>query len=251
MKKLFLLIGIALLLSACGKRGPLVAPEALVPASINDLRVEQKGNRFLVCWSRPGKEEWGGPIESLAGFRVFRRDVLPPDRDCEECPNIYRSIKLVDPEYLEDVLRFGSRYCFFDGDLVDGKTYQYKVVSFEKDGATSKDSNKARRMKAVAPAPPHISAVPTPDGVTLRWDTPVTAPESPLEGFAIYRKQANQVMPLSPLAIVKADVTQFADPHMEHGVEYFYAVRSITKTGSDLVEGILSNEVKGKFSLSE
>ncbi|HOP39571.1 MAG TPA: fibronectin type III domain-containing protein [Geobacteraceae bacterium] len=251
MKKVFFLLLFTLLFSACGKRGPLVAPEALVPAGINDLRVEQKGNRFLVCWSRPDKEEWGGPIESLAGFRVFRRDVLPPDRDCEECPNIYRAIKLVDPEYLEDVLRFGSRYCFFDGDLVDGKTYQYKVVSFEKDGATSKDSNKARRTKAVPPPSPHISAVPTPDGVTLRWETPATAPGSHLEGFSIYRKQANEVMPLSPLAVVKAEVIQFADPHMEHGVEYFYAVRSVVKIGGDLVESDLSNEVKGMFSLSE
>lgn len=251
MKKLFLLIGIALLLGACGKRGPLVAPEALVPASINDLRIEQKGNRFLVCWSRPGKEEWGGPLESLAGFRVFRRDVLPPDQDCEACPNIYRSIKLVDPEYLEDVLQFGSHYCFFDGDLLDGKTYQYKVVSFEKDGATSKDSNKARGTKAVPPPPPHITAVPTPNGVTLRWDAPAAAPGSTLEGFSIYRKQANEVMPLSPIALVKAEATQFADPRMEHGVEYFYAVRSVAKTGSDLVESDLSNEVKGKFSLSE
>ncbi|MRR57663.1 MAG: fibronectin type III domain-containing protein [Deltaproteobacteria bacterium] len=251
MKKYFLWIGIALLLTACGKRGPLVAPEALVPAAINDLKVEQKGNRFLVCWSRPGKEEWGGPLENLAGFRVFRHDVLPPEQDCEECPNAYREVKLVDPEYLQDVLRSGSRYCFFDNDLLNGKTYQYKVISFEQDGATSKSSNKVRRSKALPPAPPEISAQQTPDGVTLQWKSPALPPDIALEGFTIYRKQANDLMPLSPFATVKSDTTTFADPQMEHGVLYVYAVRTLAKSGPDLVESDLSNEVKGKFSLSE
>jgi predicted small lipoprotein YifL len=251
MKKYCLWIGIALLLTACGKRGPLVAPEALVPAAINDLQVEQKGNRFLVCWSRPGKEEWGGTLEDLAGFRVLRRDVLPPDQDCEECPNAYRQVKLIDPEYLGDVLQFGSRYCLFDSELLNGKAYQYKVVSFEKDGATSKSSNKVRRSKVLPPAPPEVSAQQTPDGVTLQWKLPALPPDVALEGFSIYRKQASGVMPLSPFAIVKSDATTFADPHMEHGVLYFYAVRTLAKSGPDLVESDLSNEVEGKFSLSE
>jgi predicted small lipoprotein YifL len=251
MKKFCIWIGLALLLAACGKRGPLVAPEALVPAALNDLQVEQKDDRFLICWSRPGKEEWGGPLENLAGFRVFRRDVLPPDQDCEECPNAYRQVKLIDPEYLQDVMRFGSRYCFFDSDLLNTKTYQYKVESFEKDGATSKSSNKVRRTKQVPPAPPVLSATKTPDGVTLRWKTPTPIPGESLAGFTVYRKQANEVMPLSPIVTLKADSTSFADPHMEHGVLYYYAVRTVAKIGPDLVESNLSNEVEGKFSLSE
>jgi predicted small lipoprotein YifL len=251
MKKFCIWIGIALLLAACGKRGPLVAPEALVPASINDLQVEQKDDRFLICWSRPGKEEWGGPLENLAGFRVFRRDVLPPDQDCEECPNAYRQVKLIDPEYLQDVMRFGSRYCFFDSDLLNTKTYQYKVESFEKDGATSKSSNKVRRTKQVPPAPPVLSATKTADSITLQWQTPTLIPGESLAGFTVYRKQAKEVMPLSPIAMLKADTTSFADPHMEHGVPYFYAVRTVAKIGPDLVESDLSNVVEGKFSLSE
>lgn len=251
MKKYCIWIVIALLITACGKRGPLVAPEALVPAAINDLRVEQKGNRFLVCWSRPGKEEWGGSLESLAGFRLFRRDVLPPDQDCEECPNAYRQVKLIDPEYLQDVLQIGTGYCLFDSELLDKKTYQYKVISFEKDGATSKDSNKARRTKLVPPAAPVVSATKTVDSSILQWQTPTLPPDESLEGFSIYRRQANEVMPLYPVATVKADTTTFADPHMEHGVVYYYAVRTIAKIGPDLVESDLSNVVEGKFSLSE
>lgn len=251
MKKYCLLIGLFLLVTACGKRGPLVAPEALVPAAITDVKVEQKGNRFLVCWSRPGKEEWGGSLENLAGFQVLRRDVLPPDQDCEECPNAYRQVKLIDPEFLQDVLQFGSRYCMFDSDLLDGKTYQYKVVSFEKDGSTSKGSNPARRTKLVSPQPPVLSTIKTAESVILQWKTPAAVPAESLAGFSVYRKQANEIMPLTPIAILKADSTSFADPAMEHGVLYLYAVRTMAEIGPDLVESDLSNLVEGKFSLSE
>jgi predicted small lipoprotein YifL len=251
MKKYCIWIGIAILLTACGKRGPLVAPEALVPAAITDVKVEQKGSRFLVCWSRPGKEEWGGSLEKLAGFQVLRRDVLPPDQDCEECPNAYRQVKLIDPEYLQDVLQFGSRYCMFDSDLLNDKTYQYKVVSFEKDGAPSKASNLARRTKLAPPQPPVLSAIKTAESVILQWKTPALSPAESLAGFSVYRKQANEVMPLTPIARLTADSTSFADPAMEHGVQYFYAVRTMAEVGPDLVESDLSNLVEGKFSLSE
>lgn len=139
MKKTLFLIGIFFLLAACGKKGPLIPPEAFVPVPIADLKTEQKGSGFLVCWSSPGKEESGKPLKNLGGFRIFKREVLPPDEDCEECPTAYRLLRTIDPEYLQDVYRSGSRYCFTDSDLVEGKTYQYKVVSLEKDGAASRD----------------------------------------------------------------------------------------------------------------
>lgn len=253
MKKfLFLLISLSLLIAGCGKRGPLVAPEALVPAPVKDLRVEQKGNRYQVCWSAPGKEEWGGPLTDLAGFRVFRREVLPPEEDCETCPTAYRQVKTVDPEYLQDVLRFGSLYCFFDNGLTDGKTYQYKVISVDAEGSESKDSNKARRKKAPQVPAPGLSAVPAPRGVMLQWKQPEIPRGGVLEGFAVYRRQeGEEFMPLSPLAVVKADAPGFEDPAMEHGMLYRYAVRTVALFDGETVESDLSNEVEGKFSLSE
>lgn len=252
MKKLLILLPLILMLAACGKRGPLVAPEALVPAPIKDLGVEQKGNRFQVCWSAPGKEEWGGPLKDLAGFRVFRREVLPPDEDCETCPSAYRQVKTVDPEYLQDVLRYGSLYCFFDTELRDGKSYQYKVISVDAEGAASQDSNKVRRKKALPVPPPELSAVPAPRGVMIQWRQGALPPGGTLEGFAVYRVQAGEeFMPLAPMTVVKGDATGFEDPAMEHGMLYRYAVRTVAVFEGEKVESDLSNEVEGKFSLSE
>lgn len=252
MKKIFLLLSMLSLLAACGKRGPLVAPEALVPAPIKDLRVEQKGNLFQVCWSAPGKEEWGGPLKGLAGFQVFRREVLPPDEDCEICPSAYSLLRTVDPEYLQDIIRYGSLFCFFDADLKDGRTYQYKVVTMDKEGSCSKDSNRARRKKTAPIPPPQLTAEPAPRGVVIRWRPGPLPSGSTLEGFAVYRRQSGEdVMPLFPLTVVKGDALSFADPQMEHGVQYFYAVRTVATLDGEKVESDLSNEVPGMFSLSE
>ncbi len=248
-KALFLFL--VVLLSACGKRGPLAPPEALVPAPIKDLRVEQKGVRFMVCWSGPGKQEWGGPLDGLAGFRVFRRIVLPPDQDCEACPAAYRIVKTVDPEYLQDVRRSGSLYCFFDKDLAVGTTYQYKAVSLQKDGAVSRDSNRARKRFTSPPMPPQLAIEPAPEGVTLRWKPGPLPPGAVPEGFSIYRKHAVGMMPLNPVALVLPDADGFSDSRMEYGVKYLYAVRSVARVDGELVESELSNEVEGRFFLTE
>ena len=158
MKKVIVL-SLVLFLAACGKKGPLIYPEAQVPVAITDLKVEQQGERFLISWSQPGREEGGERLRNLAGFRLFRREVLPPAEDCEECPTAYRLIRAVDVEYLRDAVRLGSGYLTADADLAEGKTYQYKIVSFKRDGTESGPSNKARKKMAAPPAAPKLKAL--------------------------------------------------------------------------------------------
>ena len=89
---LLALAALALVLAGCGKKGPLVPPEALVPAPVANLAVAQKGARFQVSWSAPGKQEGGATLRDLAGFLLFRRPLLPPAEDCDECPSAYRQL---------------------------------------------------------------------------------------------------------------------------------------------------------------
>src|SRR5664279_1692397 len=111
--KYLLVVVIAVLLAGCGKKGALVPPEALVPAAISDLRVEQKGERFLVLWSSPIRQEGGRALRSLSGFRLFRRDLLPPGEDCEECPEAYRLLTSIDPEYPRGGVADGNRGLYY------------------------------------------------------------------------------------------------------------------------------------------
>jgi len=58
-------------------------------------------------------------------------------------------------------------------------------------------------------------------------------------------------MPLNPVVLVLPDADGFSDLRMEHGVKYLYAVRSVARVEGELVESDLSNEVEGRFSLTE
>jgi predicted small lipoprotein YifL len=251
MKKTLLLIGIIFLLAACGKKGPLIPPEAFVPAPIADLKVGQKGNAFMVCWTPPGREESGRPLKDLAGFLIFKREVLPPGEDCEECPTAYRMLRDVDLEYLQDVRRFGSRLCIVDSDLVEGNTYQYKAVSMEKNGATSRDSNKVRRKYLQPPTAPALKASLSPTGVLLEWTAPVHTKYGTVAGYNIYRRQSGGIMSLSTVNDKPVQEHRFEDLTLEPGVHYQYVVRTIIKVDGEAVESVPSNEVAGELSMPE
>lgn len=248
MKKYVLLGFIILLLAACGKKGALIPPEAMVPAPIADLTVQQKGESFLVSWSQPGREEGGGRLRDLAGFRVFRREVLPPGEDCEECPSAYRLVKAVDLEYLGDVGRVGDLIFFGDGDLAEGRTYQYKAVSFKRDGTESAPSNRARKRKVAPPAAPQLKALSTATGVVLTWEPAVVAAGGRLVGYNVYRHRTGAGLSPQPLNSSPLTDARFEDLRLERGAKYGYGVRTVVRMGEETVESGLSSEVAGALA---
>jgi predicted small lipoprotein YifL/fibronectin type 3 domain-containing protein len=247
MQKIMLMAMLALTLAGCGRKGPLVPPEAMVPAPIADLSVAQQGERFVVSWTQPGREEAGGPLKDLAGFRVFRREVLPPGEDCEECPTAYRPIRTVDPEYLQDVVRVGNSFTFVDTGLETGKTYQYKVVAFKADGSESKQSNLARRKKVVPPLPPVVQATSSPTSVLLRWEPVAVAKDATLIGYRIYRKRAGSAV-TQPLTGKPVTETSFEDLRLERGGTYDYTVRTVTGVDGETVESDPSAAATGRLT---
>jgi predicted small lipoprotein YifL len=247
MKKVLFLI-IMVLLAGCGKKGALVPPEALVPAPITDLKVEQQGERFVVSWSRPARQEGGGTLSDLAGFRLFRRAVLPPGEDCEDCPTAYRLATSVDLEYPKGVAVFGEYYYFFDGDLAVGKSYRYKVISGKKDGTQSRASNLADRKKLAAPQPPVVQALASPSKIDLHWQVVAMAGNGRVEGYNVYRKRNGENFFPATLNGSPVREVVFEDSRLEQGVRYVYAVRTVAIIDGETVESELSNEVEGTLS---
>jgi len=249
-------------LAGCGKKGALIPPEALAPAPVADLATAQKGGRFQVSWSAPGKEEGGATLRNLAGFLLFRRVVLPPAEDCEECPTAYSERARIDLDYLHGVWRIGNRYLFDDFDLRKGKTYQYKLRSFTKDGDQSKESNKARRTAVTPPLPPVVEAFSSATGVVLAF---VSLPpeEGTLVGYNIYRGKPAKASaaetsakaiadePLVPLNTTPVTGTTYEDKELLVGVRYSYTVTSIAKVNGDTVESAPSNTAEGAMSERE
>ena len=251
MRRILFAITLALLFAGCGKRGPLIPPEALHPAPVADLQVRQTGNNFEVTWSIPTQNEGKRPLKDLAGFRLFKREVLPPAEDCESCPDAYRLFKNIDLEYLQDIRRFGNSLYCTDSDVIDGKTYQYKVISYRKDGTSSRDSNKARYKKVVPASPPQLTAHFSDSGAVLRWENiPVSANVKVL-GYNIYKRRADSSYTPFPLNDSLLTGTVHEDLHLERGVSYAYTLRTIAEVDGERVESGPSNEVQGMLAEPE
>ncbi|AJE02221.1 LPS translocon maturation chaperone LptM [Geobacter pickeringii] len=233
-----------LLLGGCGRKGPLVAPEAFAPGAVDTLSVEQKEDRFFVSWSAPARDAGGRPLKDLAGFRLYRREVLPPGEDCEECPTAYRLVRVVDLDYLQDVKVYGNRYFFADAAVTNGTTYQYKVIAYRRDGSESAASNRARRRKVGAPSAPRLTASSTPTGVLLQW-APARTPGADFVGYDLYRRRGDDFGTLVLLTPTPVKEERFEDQGVEHGAAYVYTVREVVGADGQLVEGAASNEARG------
>jgi predicted small lipoprotein YifL len=236
----------SLLLSGCGKKGPLVPPEALAPAQVHDLAVAQKGGRFLVTWSAPSREESGKRLTDLAGFLLFRRPVLPPAEDCEECPSAYTQVAKGYVDYPSEISKVGNGYLYADHDLLEGKTYQYKVRSFTTDNLQSKDSNKVRRSAVHPAAPPVLEAQSTTDGVTLSFVS-IPPSEGAIVGYNLYRAKAGEKMPGAPLNATPVTGSKYEDKSVLFGARYSYWMTTLEKVKGETVESEPSNEVSGEM----
>jgi predicted small lipoprotein YifL len=251
MQRIVIPILLVLLLSGCGRKGPLVPPEALLPAPVADLRVAQQGEGFRVSWSLPVKRGGVGAHRELAGFRLFKREVLPPDEDCEACADAYRLVKSVDLDYLQDVRQSGDRLFVADADVSAGTTYQYKVAVLNKDGTVSSDSNKARRKKVVPPAAPLLRAEFASTGIILDWEGVVSPTGGRVIGYNIYRWREGALSALSPQNGAPEQRPGYEDARLEPGIRYVYTVRTVAEVDGETVESVSSNEVHGALAEPE
>jgi predicted small lipoprotein YifL len=248
MRYLFSVIIVSLFLFGCGRKGPLIPPEALVPAPVNDLAVTQRGESFLVSWSIPDKDGGGRPVRDVSYFRLFKREVLPPDEDCEACTDAYRVFKEVYLDYLRDARRVGNRLFISDAAVTTGVTYQYKVTSYLKDGTPSPDSNRFR-LKKIAPFPaPFLKAISTPTSIVLHWEEKEMTGDAKARGYNIYRWRANDPPAIVPLNDTPIQASDFEDFRLERGVSYVYALRGVAEADGRQVESAFSNEVKGALT---
>ncbi|MBJ6801627.1 fibronectin type III domain-containing protein [Geomonas propionica] len=246
-----LLLAAALAVSSgCGKKGALIPPEALVPAPIATLATAQKGAEFQVSWTGPGKQEKGGKLEDLAGFLLYRRNVLPPAQDCEECPNAYKQLALVDLDLPEGARQVGSLWIYDDFDLKKGQTYQYKVRSYTKSGAQSKDSNKVRRTAVTPPLPPVLEAAGSPNEVTLNF-VGLPPEQGTATGYNIYRSKKGEPMPLAPLNKAPLAGNTYQDKDVILGITYSYAVTSVATVDGQAVESASSNVTEAGLVLPD
>lgn len=138
--RLLFLLGLGFLLFhlGCGKKGPPVAPRAVVPPPVKDLKAELVGGEVRLTWSIPTKN--GAAFEGIEGFRVFRRKVHDSVAPCPGCPVPFDELLDIKLEYPEPARVRGGRVIYRDKVAPDGR-YAYKIIVYHKSGGVSQDSN--------------------------------------------------------------------------------------------------------------
>lgn len=71
----FLVILSLVSLSACGKYGPPLPPEAVSPSTISKLEVKASDNSIAFNWEAPDSDQRARPLKSIDGYRVYRKQI--------------------------------------------------------------------------------------------------------------------------------------------------------------------------------
>lgn len=250
MKKIIYILLAALLLTACGKKGALIPPEALVPAAVANLQVQQQGGDFRVSWSAPTKEQGGRPLRDLAGFRLLRRQLLPGETDCAACPDAWQLLTAVDLDLPVGVQRSGALYIYLDRGIKPTSSSQYRLLATSRSGGVSRPATSALKKVHPPPLPPLLTATSTP--ATVRLELASGGEQTPaLIGFNIYRRLAGKESPPLPLNPAPVAGPVWDDQRLEYGSAYRYAATTLVRIDGDTVESPPSAEVEVVFTLPE
>lgn len=236
--------------SACGRKGALIPPEALVPAAVTTLSVQQQGGEFRIIWSAPTREQGGRPLRDLAGFQLLRRQLLPGEADCAACSDAWQLLAAVDLALPTNVRQSGGLFIYHDAAVKPDAASQYRLLALSRSGGVSKPVTSALKKMLPSPTPPSLKASVSPTAVVLE----LTARETAVPGFVgynIYRHVAGTEA--NPLPYSRKPVTErlWEDQQLEYGTTYRYAATVLVKIGNELVESPPCAEVEVLFTQAE
>jgi len=239
-----------LLLSACGRKGALLPPDSLVPAAVQNLKVQQSGDAFRITWSAPAKEKGGRPLRDLAGFRLFKRIMAGDGTDCFACEDAWKLLAEVDADNPGETVKSGTTFISFDRHIPVGQSSQYRLLVLSKsDGISPPATSPLLKAQPPMPAPLLKTAV-LPASIKLEFAY-VPQAGTVLAGFNVYRrsdKTAPALLPLNPEPIAAAF---WEDLQIEFGRSYWYSVAALVKINGETVESHRSEERELLFSLQE
>lgn len=233
-------------LPACGRKGPLVAPETRAPQPVSDLRALVRDTGIELAWTVPDTRMDGTRLREVERTRLYRVDDAGDgparaallDGDAVRGWTLLSAVRPAPPA----ASLHGQRIVHVDErDLVPGRRYTYTVTSTDVQGRTSGPSPRvSARFIAVPEAPHDLHAAPGDGEVRLAW----SSPERLRDGSAVVGPLAYDVLrapsadaPLVPVARAPAGQTTLVDTGVENDRTYWYAVRALRTEAATTAEG--------------
>lgn len=245
MRRIAVLSALVVSVTACGKKGPLIYPDMLVPAAPGAVIAEQSGASIRLVFDIPDKDRSGRRLNDISGVTILRRDTeVNLDPNCRSCISDYRQFRRLFLDAPGAAQRFGNRLVLFDGDIQEKRSYTYLVRVFAKDGTDGVPAASVPLAVVTPILPPVLSATPAPTEVRLEFTGKL--PESvELLGYNLYRAVKGEPLPFLPVNSQLISAPRYTDSGMARGVTYRYVARTVVRgQGGAVVESLASNEVE-------
>lgn len=248
-----LIVGMAVMATACGKKGALIYPDLLAPAAASAVSAMQSGALVKLQFALPGKDRGGRPVQNIVGAKISRRATETAQKNvCRSCMSDYLLFRTLYLDHLTaDSQRFGNRLIFSDNEVSAGNTYSYSIVPFTLDGIEGALSLTAD-VAIIPPLPAPgltIESFPTEIKLLLRSQPPI---DGQLLGYNLYRTSAAEQKSYQPLTSEPVKGNEYLDTSLERSVKYHYSARTVIMLpAGSLVESAESVEVEGMLKDGE
>ena len=253
MRTLACLLFVAFALTACGKKGPLLYPDMLVPAAPSAVSAQQSGNSMKLSFVLPTKDLAGRNFAGITGVTILKRDEpAGQGPSCSNCTTDFSPFRKLNLDPLSpNTQRYGNLLVLLDGAVQVGRSYTYRVSAVTKDNQEGALSAPVAAVMVAALLPPVLQVVSQPTEIQLEF-VGLPPREGAIAGYTIYRALKGEAFPLQPLNREPLTGNHFVDVGLERGTSYVYGVRTVVRLPSGgRVESGLSNEVEGRLKDDE
>ena len=244
------LVLLGLVLAACGKKGPPIAPENRLPVPPAGLGASIDESAIQVSWTNPGTRYDGTPLKDLIEVKLYRRE---DSDDAPLKPAMLSAGRVVGYDEIAAIRLESPAPATVEGGtvrwvdrkgLVLGHRYVYVVTAIDSLGRSSPPSERRAITYLAAPkAPQNVQASGGDRQVMLTWQPPAEftdgSPASGQLGYLVLRG-AGREGPLSLITPQPLVTASYTDTGLENNSEYRYAVCSVRLDPRAAVTGALS-----------
>ncbi len=221
---------------SCGKKGPPVPWESIVPKRIVDLAALPSEGRLLLEWTAPNENTDKSPLLDLEGFQVLRSEGLLIGDQCRGCGE--KTAPVYEMKLDGKGEEKGKKLSIFIEDQEPGKVYVYQVISVNRRGYPSSPSNPVWvYWDSPLPPPKRVIGDQGDKKVDLSWELVEGA-----KGYNIYRRGVEESYSTRPLNREPLPEAKYTDLSVENEKTYIYSVRTLRRVAKTDVEGKDSQE---------
>lgn len=246
-------LALLLVLAACGRVGPPVAPQFREPRPATELGAIAGDGLIELSWANPNRRVDNSVVRDLALVHVFRTE----DSGAGEPKSALRTrgqiagydeiatVRLAAPA---PATVDGSRVALPDRQgLTYGRRYTYVILVEDAQGRLSPPSARLSVTYIAPPAAPrNVEAVPGEGEIRLRWEPPDRLVDgNPVQGAISYEivRGTGAEGVARTITALPAGETAFTDRGLVNDQAYSYAVRALRTDADGRARGPLSTPV--------